>query len=123
MPVTLFSGPCGPRTPAEVRRSLAGLPAAARVPQAMLDDLALVLTELVSNAVDAGARSIQVALTEPPPHLHVAVTDDAQGVPVLRAASWQDHRGRGLAIIEAIATSWGYTPGDGSKTVWAKLPT
>ncbi|MCU1688502.1 MAG: hypothetical protein JWN20_430 [Jatrophihabitantaceae bacterium] len=80
---TLFRGPCGPDTAATVRRSLVELGALAGVSVAVAEDLALVLTEMVNNAVSAGAGAIHVALTEPPPHLQVHVTDDADGVPVL----------------------------------------
>lgn len=119
---TLFRGPCGPDTAATVRRSLVELGALAGVSVAVAEDLALVLTEMVNNAVSAGAGAIHVALTEPPPHLQVHVTDDADGVPVLGDAATDDTHGRGLAIIQAIAAKWGYTTGTASKTVWARFP-
>jgi hypothetical protein len=32
-----------------------------------------------------------------------------------------DRPGRGLLLVEAMATSWGWLPSEGGKVVWATL--
>ena len=118
----LFSGPCGPGTAAQVRRALAQLTPALTGAGGAAEDLALVLSELVSNAVNAGARAVEVLVDGSSPNLRVAVTDDAEGIPLLGDATWADERGRGLAIVQAISSAWGYTQTGATKSVWADIP-
>ncbi|MEC3994819.1 hypothetical protein VSR01_15320 [Actinacidiphila sp. DG2A-62] len=43
--------------------------------------------------------------------------------PVLKSPGFEDRRGRGLLLVEALSENWGYTypaPGTG-KLVWARL--
>ena len=78
------------------------------------EDLLLVVSELVTNAVVHGAEPIRVE-----------VTDGAAGVsphgnprPPTSAEA-----GRGLSVVTRLALAWGWraSPGAG-KTVWAELP-
>ncbi|MDQ2728314.1 MAG: ATP-binding protein [Actinomycetota bacterium] len=85
--------------------------------------MALVVTELVSNAViHAGSR----------PHLTVAfdgdavvveVADDGPGRPVLQSVGSVETSGRGLALVDQMAESWGVEarPEGIGKVVWARV--
>ncbi|MBZ6088173.1 ATP-binding protein [Streptomyces olivaceus] len=97
------------------------------------DDAALVVTELVTNAVThavpsaaAGAPEVRLGLVRDPGHLTLAVSDSGDNVPVFDPsddAAFGEH-GRGLGIVDALAEEWGWTPRPpAGKTVWAKLPT
>jgi anti-sigma regulatory factor (Ser/Thr protein kinase) len=89
------------------------------------EDLLLVVSELVTNAVVHGAEPIMVTMVLAPERVRVEVTDGADGSsphgnPRPRADA---ENGRGLAVVTRLAVAWGWraTPGNG-KTVWAELP-
>lgn len=94
-----------------------------RTTSATLTDVATIVSELVTNAVRAGAVSITVTLTLGPSRLRIQVTDAAAGWPTLRDARLDDVTGRGLALVAAIADEWGVDPADPTgKHVWATVP-
>jgi len=70
------------------------------------DDVVLVVSELVTNSVRAGAQAIDVDLVETEDRVELQVTDDAPGWPTVRHPDWEDPAGRGLAIVEEVADEW-----------------
>ncbi|MEV5879939.1 ATP-binding protein [Streptomyces sp. NPDC052101] len=86
----------------------------------VVDAATLVVCELVTNAIRYGARllgepaererhadpTITLSLALRPDALHIEVRDGSAVLPVRRAAGCDDDRGRGLAIIAALAESW-----------------
>jgi anti-sigma regulatory factor (Ser/Thr protein kinase) len=89
------------------------------------EDLLLVVSELVTNAVVHGAEPIVVTMVRAPDRVRVEVTDGAaesspQGNPRPPADA---ETGRGLSVVTRLAVAWGWraSPGRG-KTVWAELP-
>lgn len=85
------------------------------------DDAVLVADELASNARRHGAapRSCSVVLLDNGRLLRVEV-DDAS--PLLPQARTPDHTGgRGLVLIDRLASVWGVHAYDDHKTVWAEL--
>lgn len=92
---------------------------------AMREDLLLVVSELVTNAVVHGAEPIVVTMVQVPERVRVEVTDGATGSsPHNNPRPATDaENGRGLAVVTRLAVAWGWraSPGDG-KTVWAELP-
>lgn len=52
------------------------------------------------------------------------MTDDNAGLPLGRDADPQllDERGRGLLVVDAIASDWGTTRQGSGKCVWFRLP-
>ena len=90
----------------------------------LADDLQTVVTELVTNSLRAGARTIN-ALIEwrwAGGVVEVQVWDDAPGVPLLRQPDFVAETGRGLFIVDALSAAWGHHPGaDGGKVVWARF--
>jgi anti-sigma regulatory factor (Ser/Thr protein kinase) len=108
--------------PADARRF-----AASRLPSdaspTRLADVAMVVSELVTNAVRAGAETIQLALTLDGRRVRIEVTDDVAGWPAMRDAGEEDVTGRGLPLVAALAERWGVEPNDPTgKHVWATLP-
>jgi anti-sigma regulatory factor (Ser/Thr protein kinase) len=93
----------------------------------LIEDAQLLVTEIVTNAVRYGQAEITVELRLDPPALGVAVADSGEQMserppaspPVPATAS----RGRGLSIVDAIATQWGVTPqpDQPGKIVWFDL--
>lgn len=123
--------PVGPSLRIEVLCDLAAVPAARDeiVRSAIrwafegFDDLGLVVTELVTNAIVHG-RSVSVITCRmlAPGYLEVAVLDNGPGTPRIGFADAEQTSGRGLRIVDALSTSWGveHHP-DGGKSVWARL--
>lgn len=110
--------------PAEARR-FAGAFLASHHPRAAdgtEHDAATVVSELVTNAVRAGAQSITIRLTVDDARLRIEVTDDVAGWPRMRKPRADDPTGRGLRLVAALADRWGVTRVQGTgKLVWATL--
>jgi anti-sigma regulatory factor (Ser/Thr protein kinase) len=90
------------------------------------DTAALLVTELVSNAiVHANGPSLwlTVDLTTTDV-LHVAVRDGSQDMPPHCAQAPDVHQtgGRGLFMVDALSTRWGWEPLRTGKRVWFELP-
>jgi anti-sigma regulatory factor (Ser/Thr protein kinase) len=93
------------------------------------DDLDLVLlltSELVTNAVRHGAPPIGLRVQHCGASLRVEVRDagDAFGPGWTLAEDLTAEGGRGLALVEALATSWGCLAQDDltiGKTVWFEV--
>ena len=87
------------------------------------DALRLLVTELAANSIEAGAHRFLVSMAlERPDVLHVEVSDDGHGEVVPHEPDPSAETGRGLLIVDAMATKWGIRGGghDGS-TVWFQL--
>jgi anti-sigma regulatory factor (Ser/Thr protein kinase) len=87
----------------------------------LFEDAALVVSELVTNAIRAGSGTTAVSLRLDADTLTISVTDNALGIPQPQAPPPQALSGRGLFIVSALATDWGYHHWGTGKTVWAEL--
>ncbi|KOT58037.1 MULTISPECIES: ATP-binding protein [Streptomyces] len=88
-------------------------------------DAALVVTELVTNAVDHSRRRymhVRISRLDKG-RVRVAVTDRSFVRPVLRKPSQYDQNGRGLLLVEALADCWSTDRRSFGKSVWAELIT
>jgi anti-sigma regulatory factor (Ser/Thr protein kinase) len=87
-----------------------------------VDDMALLTSELATNAVLHGARPIAVTVDARVDRLRVEVKDAAPAMPVELDLGPEMEHGRGLAIVDALADDWGAerVAGNG-KVVWAEL--
>ncbi len=89
---------------------------------AVVDDVLLLASEVVTNAVHHGRPQIELGLALGEGTVRVEVRDEAPGHPVRQAMSNDALRGRGIGIVASLATRWGVDPipGDG-KTVWFEV--
>lgn len=91
------------------------------------DDAELLASELVANAAEHGdGNAIRLALSrhaEPDgrPGITCEVADTVPQVPQRQAPSPDAERGRGLAIVSALARSSGVRAGPAGKTSWFTL--
>lgn len=88
----------------------------------LVDSVCLLVSELVTNSVIHAHSEVEVVL-----HLHtevmrVEVIDAADEGVHRRAASSEDQSGRGMALIEAVASSWGIKSLAAGKSVWFEVP-
>lgn len=89
----------------------------------MVDDVMLLATELATNAVLHAGTDIDVIIEVHTTHVHVAVADGHRGeLPVLDSTSATRRpllsHGRGLVLVDQIATRWGVTHDKSGKAVW-----
>lgn len=82
-------------------------------------DATLVVSELVTNAVQAGAARITVQIRTEDGWLALRVIDDAEGWPEEHHSELDDVRGRGLFITAQVADRWTATELPGGKAVLA----
>lgn len=85
----------------------------------------LVVSELATNAVRYGnTPTIQVVITRQPRYLCLAVWDGGHSPPKRTGPAGEtDPRGRGLLLVDAFSSHWGYTPTAEGKVTWAMLAT
>jgi two-component sensor histidine kinase len=116
----LRSFPLTPLAPGEARRALEELGAA--VEAEIFQDLRIVVTELVMNTVRQwGARagdSVQLRVQVGADRVRVEVLHEGDGYS--RAPPGAGGHGRGLLMIERLASRWGVEPGPGTK-MWVEL--
>lgn len=87
----------------------------------LCDTLALLVSEVATNALVHGTGDVQVRVRAEGPVLRVEVSDDSPVMPAPRAAGLMEEGGRGLALVDSLASRWGvlaYPPG---KVVWFEL--
>ncbi len=87
----------------------------------VIDDIALVITELVTNSVQAAATTVTLELAVHRDRVRVVVADDADGLPRAQHPTTSSEHGRGLRIVETIAQEWGAVPLPTGKQVWVVI--
>ncbi len=89
-----------------------------------VDNAELIASELVTNAVTHTGAPAQLLLTREPDTrlLRISVSDGSTRHPSPREADLDALGGRGLAIVDVLAQSWGVTDQGDGKAVWAELP-
>jgi signal transduction histidine kinase len=101
---------------------------------ALADDVSLVVTELITNALRHSlpprpaepAGPIRLRLIRQVPYVLCAIQDAAEkDLPQRREPDYIAETGRGLHIVESFSRMWGCARFTGGKVVWAlfRLPT
>ena len=88
-----------------------------------VDDLTLVVSELVTNAVVHGAGDVSLALTVDGDAVRIEVADEEPTLDRPAPADLDVESGRGLMLVSRVARSWGVRREGHGKTVWADLAT
>ena len=124
----LLELPFEPASASVARRHVVRVLGARGVDAVTRDDAALIVSELVGNALRHGRAMrggvLRIRWHFERAHLRVEVTDGGGGRPVLR-----DHsttlfaNGRGLEIIATLTSAWGFAVDADGTTVWAHVPT
>jgi serine/threonine-protein kinase RsbW len=109
------------------RRRLVSDLIAAKVYDSAVCDVALVISELFSNAlrhaVPLPGSKIRVAWRIDTDSVRVSVSDGGgQTAPELGEPTQAATGGRGLRIVEKLSKCWGTSTGDDGTTVWAEVP-
>ena len=86
------------------------------------DDAALMVSELVTNAVEeCGQCRVAAWFLADFDALRVEVTDRSRNLPTPQPADSKRVGGHGLRIVESLSTRWGVTTAGDSKTVWFEM--
>lgn len=85
----------------------------------VVDDVLLVVSELVTNAVLHGRGPITLSLCIEPDVAVVAVTDRGSEIPSLARQDIDDEHGRGLRIVQRLTATWDVEREPRSKTITA----
>jgi anti-sigma regulatory factor (Ser/Thr protein kinase) len=118
--------PCAPASVALARRALSDDLTAAGVFDHAVRDAALVISELLSNAIlhayPLPGERLQVAWAVDGSSVEVAVSDGGSAtIPQAGHPAPSSISGRGLSIVEHLCQTWGVRADDVGLTVWAVL--
>jgi anti-sigma regulatory factor (Ser/Thr protein kinase) len=93
------------------------------LPAPVVDDAELVVSELVSNAVEhaPGSETYELEVVQRPDGVRISLADGSSIKPVVAALAHDRPRGRGLRIVEALTDEWGSDEHKGGKRVWVEL--
>lgn len=119
--------PRHPRSVGRARQRWRQELATGRIATEVLETAELLLSELVTNAVQHArvprGREIEVRYELSDSYLRVEVADTSDEQPEQRTADDNDERGRGLLLVDTLAAKWGVSPRNIiGKFVWFELP-
>jgi anti-sigma regulatory factor (Ser/Thr protein kinase) len=127
----------GPMGVAEARRRLRKELSSYGVPDPVIDDAVLIISELLSNSCrharpiecrgpvkDGEDGGIRAGWRIGPDGVLVVEVTDGGGPtrPLPASPSLTAHGGRGLGIVGSLSSRWGVRDSPGEVTVWAALP-
>jgi PAS domain S-box-containing protein len=101
------------RARALLRRALAG-----HDREDALDPAQLAMSEIVTNALVHAGTSMRLRILLAPQGLRVELADGSHRMPARRDFGPAAATGRGLLLVEELATRWGAYPVDEGKIVW-----
>ena len=85
-----------------------------------LEDVVLVVSELVTNALLHGHGTPAVRLVDGGDRIRVEVCDDSPLLPVSHRVT--PTSGLGLRVVEQLSSAWGASRRGRGKVVWCELP-
>jgi anti-sigma regulatory factor (Ser/Thr protein kinase) len=85
----------------------------------VIEAVVLVVSELVTNAVEHTGSEPQLEVTRRGDTIRVSVHDAERTGPVVRPGGGSG--GFGLRIVSRIASAWGWEPTSQGKVVWAEF--
>jgi len=87
----------------------------------LVDDAMLLVSEIVTNAVTHGRGPVRLQVDCDHSGIHVAVDDANPALPRARRIDRRRHSGRGLVLLQNLATDWGVRRTKNGKQVWFRL--
>ncbi|MEU2746753.1 SpoIIE family protein phosphatase, partial [Streptomyces collinus] len=82
------------------------------------DDVRLLVSEVLTNAVQHAEGPVALHLRRTATELAVEVSDLSPQLPQPRLAAQDEESGRGLVLVDTLADSWGVRPEEQGKTIW-----
>ena len=109
-----------PQSASQARRAVVSLLGRSEL-ESLVDITVLLTSELVTNAILHARTNVVVTIAVDPPTVRVEVSDDAEQYPEMRPPDEEATSGRGMVLVDALATAWGVRPANGGKCVWFEL--
>jgi anti-sigma regulatory factor (Ser/Thr protein kinase) len=82
----------------------------------------LLVSELVSNVIKHTDSRPTLRVSRDDQLVRIEVADDEPaGVPLERDVDVEAEHGRGLLLVSALASAWGYDRSDDGKRIWVEL--
>jgi hypothetical protein len=110
-----------PSSPARARRVIHERAAAWSLPAAVGEQLALVGSELVTNAALHARTPFTLTLELGNDHVRISVRDLSSAPAAPRHYQPDAPTGRGLGVVAMLSQAWGIQPTRDGKVVWAEL--
>jgi len=115
-----FDMPLGSYAPRMARRAVSAVLAGwGFTDPDWLDEASILVSELVTNAVNHGGGCLELRVQAHGDQVTVSAADGSSVVPRRRRPD--DAGGRGLELIEALSARWGVEDHEGGKRVWIEL--
>ena len=86
-----------------------------------IDTVLLLTSEVVTNALSHASPPLHLAMTHGTFGVNVDVSDSSLVEPEVGRPDFDHEGGRGLWLVETLATMWGHTLSDERKSVWFTL--
>ncbi|WP_327730955.1 PAS domain S-box protein [Streptomyces sp. NBC_00487] len=88
----------------------------------LTDTACLLASELMANSVRHACDPLRLRLRRARDELHIEVCDGSPVLPRARTAGPDEESGRGLVLLDQLASAWGTLLTQDGKTVWFSLP-
>lgn len=109
----------------EIRHEVAAYLTSLGVNGELTDTAVLLLSELLTNAITHGEHPVRCATTVTDHRewksIQIQVWDASPHPPVLKAHAPDSESGRGLQLVEKLASRWGWRPSAGGKCTWCEV--
>jgi len=112
--------PVDPSSPARARLFVCEQ-LARRCPPEVVDSAALLVSELVTNAVLHAGTPMRVNVSMLRDGARVEVEDGSHEMPEPREPNTAEQRGRGLLLVDRVARSWGVHQTLDGKAIWFEI--
>jgi anti-sigma regulatory factor (Ser/Thr protein kinase) len=80
------------------------------------------VSELATNCILHARTAYTIELSRDGEVVRVSVSDGSPAIPRPRRYDNESTTGRGLRLVESLASRWGVDPADRGKSVWFELP-
>jgi anti-sigma regulatory factor (Ser/Thr protein kinase) len=81
----------------------------------------LLVSEIATNAVLHARSAFRLRMRRSPSSVHVEIFDESPDPPTLKEHSVEAPTGRGMRIVDALASRWGVHQDGAGKSVWFEL--
>jgi anti-sigma regulatory factor (Ser/Thr protein kinase) len=89
--------------------------------ESLVSDAELLTSELVTNAVLHARGDVTVTVAVAEGVAEIGVSDRSSDLPEQRPRTWQAEGGRGLRLVDLVASEWGVASVEGGKQIWFRL--
>ncbi|MFJ5938601.1 ATP-binding protein [Streptomyces sp. NPDC093071] len=101
-----------PERISDMRRATMGFLVGVDAPEQTSDNVVLVVSELVTNAIRHACGEVSLRLSTGAGYVKVVVLAESRDRAVVTDAGPDDEAGRGMLLVDAVADSWGCSAGE-----------